>query len=372
MKPKTKTMPKWECMLLVNLKYLIISCFVTMAPRFSFLSKTPKIAYKHGFSLLFFLLFLLFLFFFYYFFFLATASVKRVAIASVMRHPADLPRWLAHHRALGIARFVLRLEDADEVLLTYVRNQPDVMIQEVQNELGDQEDHYTTLMDRQKNFVNGLLTSERNGALQGIDWVLFIDDDEYLQGSLAWFTSSQDILSTTGTTTGFRTVKLQNVEAILSPSRTSSSSFAVQGYVRCTGNGKYKCRSYTNGKGGGQVVPGVSLMGPHDFGYEGVLGGATCYEMPFETLHLLHVESPTFLAWTDKYLRLQGAKDNGKDRCPFPWYHDSVKAVGDAYALYLRTVTHPLPQDQKEQKEGKEGNEEGKEDNYHRFGGLKS
>jgi hypothetical protein len=82
------------------------------------------------------------------------------------------------------------------------------------------------------------------------------------------------------------------------------------------------------------------------------------------------VESPTFLAWTDKYLRLQGAKDKGQDRCPFPWYHDSVKAVGDAYALYLRTVTHPLPQDDgaKEQKDQKEG----KEDNYHRFGGSKS
>jgi hypothetical protein len=187
-----------------------------------------------------------------------------------------------------------------------------------------------------------------------------------LQGSLAWFSENDG----TGSTTGFRTVKLQNVEAILSPSSTSSSSFEVQGYVRCTGNGKYKCRSYTNGKGGGQVVPGVSLMGPHDFGYQGVLGGATCYEMPFETLQLLHVESPTFLAWTDKYLRLQGAKDKGQDRCPFPWYHDSVKAVGDAYALYLRTVTHPLPQDDgaKEQKDQKEG----KEDNYHRFGGSKS
>lgn len=239
---------------------------------------------------------------------------SKVAVAVLMRKPIDIFLWLKHHRELGISHFFLRIEDTPG-LEEFLKTQQDITY-EIKS--SSKENNYETLQKRQIEFVNQSMEKAKG---MGIQWLFHIDADELLDGSFDFLPRLED---------KYKCVKIENVEALYEEGL--ESCFAAKKFLRCSEKGT-SCRSYVNGKGGGRVVEGVSLSGPHDFSYQGKVGEeATTYKVPFEKLHILHFDSCTFGSWSEKFQHLsKGAKD-----VPFSYYNDSMEAAVKAYEIYQK------------------------------------
>lgn len=238
---------------------------------------------------------------------------SKVAVAVLMRKPIDIFLWLKHHRELGISHFFLRIEDTPG-LEEFLKTQQDITY-EIKS--SSKENNYETLQKRQIEFVN---QSMEKAKRKGIQWLFHIDADELLDGSLEFLSRLDD---------KYKCVKVENVEALYEEGL--ESCFAAKKFLKCSEKGT-SCRSYVNGKGGGKVVDGVSLSGPHDFSYRGKIGEEATYQVPFEKLHVLHFDSCTFGSWSEKFQHLsKGAKD-----VPFSYYNDSMEAAVKAYEIYQK------------------------------------
>jgi hypothetical protein len=241
----------------------------------------------------------------------------RVAFVSLIRNPIDLPLWLKYHRKLGIRRFFIRLEDSPS-WEEYLKDMPDVVL-----EIGNSDksgNNYSTLIDRQIKYTNETLKSARN--MQDIEWLVHIDADELLHGNIGAFATLPKTV---------KTVKFENAEAIFDKTR-QDTCFSATNFLRCSKNAP--CKSYVNGKSAGRIHdPKVSLAGPHEFAYDGENTGSGDfrYEMPFETLHILHFEGCTFGAWVEKFFHLS---KNDKGDNPFEYYKSSIEASKTAHKLY--------------------------------------
>lgn len=240
-----------------------------------------------------------------------------VAIAVLMRKPIDLPLWLKHHRAMGITRFFIRLEDSPGYS-DFLMGQPDVTL-----EIGDsdKQNNYTTLQVRQVQFVNQSIAWARR---MGIRWIFHIDADELLHGDLQFLSNVDDRI---------KCLRLENAEAMFDDSQ--DTCFGATEFMRCGLHAP--CRSYANGKGGGRVCDGLSLAGPHHFGYKGQFTGDCVMNVPFDTLRVLHFDSCSFGAWVEKFLHL--GKRESDEKIPFPWYHESIQAAREAFNVY-KQKTH--------------------------------
>ncbi len=241
---------------------------------------------------------------------------NKKAIALLMRKPEDLPLWIKHHRELGISKFYIRMEDTpgwDE----FLKAQPDVEFELAES---DKANNYNTLQTRQLDFVNKTI---KKAQQDGIAWLFHIDADELLEGDLATLdTLSPDI----------KTITMQNVEAVYDG--TEKTCFDARRFKRCAE--KNICRSYGNGKSAGRIEPGVSLKGPHNFGYNGDHNKNTI-RIEFKDLHVLHFDSCSFGAWAEKFQHLSKGSTN-KDTTPFPYYEESKKIAASAYETYMKTV----------------------------------
>lgn len=238
---------------------------------------------------------------------------SKVAVAVLMRKPIDIFLWLKHHRDLGVSHFFLRIEDTPG-LDEFLKTQPDITYE---MKTSSKENNYETLQKRQIQFVN---QSMEKAKKMGIQWMFHIDADELLEGSLGFL----ERLDNT-----YRCVKIENVEALYEEGQ--DTCFAAKRFLKCSDKG-VSCRSYVNGKGGGRVVDGVSLAGPHDFSYQGKIGEEATYKVPFDQLHVLHFDSCTFGSWSEKFQHLsKGAKD-----VPFAYYNDSMDAAVKAYEIYQK------------------------------------
>lgn len=233
---------------------------------------------------------------------------RNIAVASVMRKPVDLPLWLEHHRKMGVTHFYIRLEDTPG-LVPYLKEQEDVVL-----EVGEsnKSNNYTTIMDRQQRFVTFAIEHCAGKA----KFLFHIDSDELLHGSFDFLWRLPRHV---------KCLHMQNVEAIYEEG--NDSCFATKKFIRCdTG----ECKAFANGKAGGRVERGVHPAGCHYFAYNGDIDKHT-YQVPFETLHVLHFDSCSVGSWAEKFSHM--AKGNSSD-IPFKYYHDSIESAGKAYQVY--------------------------------------
>jgi len=245
---------------------------------------------------------------------------SKVAIACLMRKPVDLAKWLEHHRQLGISRFFIRLEDSREQE-DFLKAQEDVSLTIAESDKSG--NNYETLQTRQIQYVDQSLKEAQS---LNIDWMFHIDADELLHGSLKFLDTLDH---------KYKTVWMQNAEAIFNvDNKDKDTCFSTSKFLKCS-NGA-PCRSYVNGKAGGRVMKGVGLKGPHNFHYKGEHTGPHVYDIPFNTLHVLHFDSCSFSAWVEKFHHL-GKKKN--DNIPFQYYNESINAVEQAFNTYKKFLS---------------------------------
>jgi hypothetical protein len=245
----------------------------------------------------------------------------RVAIASQMRKPIDLPLWLKHHRNLGVKQFYIRLEDTPG-WEEYLQAQKDVVY-----ELGESDkkgSNYDTVQGRQIAWTNKSITSAKQLS---IDWIINIDADELLHGSLA-------ILDTVPPNK--KCIKLENAEAVFEEGQ--DTCFSSKKFLRCS-NGA-PCRAYANGKGGGRIEEGVQQAGCHDFNYNGTIDDITTEKISFKELCVLHFDSCTFGSWAEKFKHL--GNNSQKSDIPFPYYKKSIEVAKNAYKVYKESTMQDI------------------------------
>jgi hypothetical protein len=240
-----------------------------------------------------------------------------VGIAVLMRKPVDLPLWLKHHRDMGVQHFFIRMEDTpgwEDMLKT----QPDVSLTLAES---DKANNYETLQTRQIEFVN---TCIGKCPQHNIQWLFHVDADELLEGDLRLLRRLP---------TNIKCIVVENVEAVFDGSE--STCFDAKKFLKCSN--KAPCRSYANGKAAGRVEDGVQLKGPHNFSYKGSHEGDHVHRFSQKELCVLHFDSCSFGAWSEKFQHLA---NNGNDsKVPFPYYKDSMKVASEAYSVY-KNSTH--------------------------------
>jgi hypothetical protein len=158
----------------------------------------------------------------------------------------------------------------------FLKTQPEVFFVEAES---DPENNYTTLQKRQITFVNEMLVKARE---DGVDWVFHTDVDELLEGDLVGVLAALP--------TDIKVGKIQNAEAVYEDDEPTC--FSAKKFIRCGESGA-PCTAYVNGKGVGRTEEGVTLMGPHDFGYKDKIGGEVTKKIPFDDIHVLHYDSCT-------------------------------------------------------------------------------
>ena len=227
----------------------------------------------------------------------------KVAIVSMMRRPKDIDDWLEYHRAMGITRFYIRLEDSEE-LEEYLDGQPDITL-EIGRSTG--KDEYKEIQTRQCKMVDDALKKAQEDKMS---WLFHIDADELLDG---------DIDELSGLSEKIRTVVMNNKEAVYKDiPRENDQCFTAAKFRDCS-DPNSGCVSYVNGKSGGRVAPDVSCFGPHRF--RSNRGDA---EEKTLDMKILHFESCDFNTYKSKFKHV--AKDPKSD-IPFPYYNDSVAAA---------------------------------------------
>jgi hypothetical protein len=95
----------------------------------------------------------------------------------MMRRPKDLDDWLEYHRAMGIMRFYIRLEDTED-LEEYLANQDDITL-EIGKSTG--KDEYKEIQTRQCTMVDAALKKAQDDHMY---WLIHIDLDELLDGEI--------------------------------------------------------------------------------------------------------------------------------------------------------------------------------------------
>ena len=245
-------------------------------------------------------------------------TIMRVAIVCMLRRPVvDWPLWFQHHRSLGVCHFYVRLEDTPGVG-DILRGWSDVTCVEAGRDDDGGVDAaawgnnvHERMARRQDAWVRRAL--EWALARGTADWLVHIDGDELLHGTLA----ALDALGRSGVVCA----RLRNAEAVYDDpaAQDREGCYAAVKFRRC-GEGRPPCRAYTpgfhlqpvrdkkkrrpardNGKSAARVLPGVIPWGPHQFAFQGQSEGPHVVWVPFEQLCVLHFDVCTFGAWAEKF-----------------------------------------------------------------------
>lgn len=239
----------------------------------------------------------------------------RIAVASLIRKPIDLPLWLRYHRKYGVKHFYIRLEDSPG-WEDYLKAQPDIWYEIAKSDEGN---NFQTLMYRQVEFVNRLLNEK---IVKDVDWLFHIDCDELMHGSYDFLSSLPSDI---------KVVNMENAEAVFDE-KNMDTCFKATHFLRCGIQGT-PCKSYVNGKSGARVEADISLAGPHNFAYKGNFEGPHIHKIPFEKMHILHYDSCSFGAWAEKFRHMG---KNVKDPIPFPHYVESITAANAAFDVFKK------------------------------------
>ena len=246
---------------------------------------------------------------------------SRIAIVSLVKNPIDFPLWLKYYRKLGIKKFYIRLEDSPS-WEEYIKNNK--IIDDIELEIGNSSDsnNYTTLIERQKEFVNKIITKINNNNVDNINWLLHLDSDEILYGDIKIFDEIPN---------NKYVVKIQNAEALYDD-KNNYTCFSSRNFLKCSEGAP--CKSYINGKSGGKIgTNGLYLDGPHLFGIIGATNNDYILNIPFDKLCVLHFESCTFGQWAEKFYHLS---KNDKQDNPFEYYKLSTNVNQKSYDVYKK------------------------------------
>lgn len=231
---------------------------------------------------------------------------QQIGIVSMMKSPKNIETWLETHRQLGITRFYIRLEDTPEIQ-EYLAEQVDVVL-EIGKSTGVNE--YTDIQRRQGDMIN---TALQKAQSDNMSWLIHIDSDELLEGSLDEIRALDPSI---------RTFWMQNEEAKYAkvPQAVDQCFDAVK-FTNCAED-PAGCVSYGNGKGGGRVASDVSAFGPHRFTTTLPSAGK---EVKLSKLIVQHYESCDFELYKEKYRGL--AKQDRDESIPFSYYKESIDAA---------------------------------------------
>jgi hypothetical protein len=224
----------------------------------------------------------------------------RYGIVSMMKKPDNIEEWFRHHRSMGINRFYIRLEETPDMEEWFL-GQPDVILT-IGNSTGINE--FKDIQRRQEVMVMEALDKEINmNPSEALDWLIHIDADELLEGSL------DSIGSLPGSV---RTCWMENEEAVYSGIPKDSTCFQAIRYRSCLKKrNDMPCASYANGKGAGRVAPDVMFGGPHRFRTRGPKPN---YGKKIMGIKVRHYESCNYDAYLDKFHNLAS---NINDKIPF-------------------------------------------------------
>jgi len=235
----------------------------------------------------------------------------KIGIVSMIKNPKNIETWLEKHRTLGISKFYIRLEDTPDVE-KFLLAQPDVYVKSA-NSTGVNE--YTDIQRRQGDWVNEAVQMSKNE----IEWIIHIDSDEILDGTLDGIYALPDDV---------HTFSMKNIEAVYDDIPTEEENcFRTEKFFKCA-EPPYKCVSYANGKGGGRTKY-ATFHGPHRFQGQGK-------EVELTDLQVKHYESCDFNTYTNKFRQL--AKKAKLEEIPFPYYKDSIKAANQESDKALKCV----------------------------------
>ena len=233
----------------------------------------------------------------------------KIAVVSMMYNPKNIETWLEKHRKLGISHFYIRLEDTHH-LIEYLKSQPDVTL-----ELGNSSssNQFFSLMERQVKMVD---TFVKQCKMDNIDYIIHIDSDEILDGSLDEIYNLPDTIDT---------FWMENHEAVYRdiPGKEDNCFEAVK-YRNCSDENS-GCASYINGKGGARITQTTGLDGgPHRF-------RSSKPDKKLKFLKVLHYESCDFDQYIKKYNQYQNEPDLSK--IPFTYYRESIQSKSDINKL---------------------------------------
>mmetsp|Transcript_615 Transcript_615/g.1735 ORF Transcript_615/g.1735 Transcript_615/m.1735 type:complete len:512 (-) Transcript_615:101-1636(-) len=253
----------------------------------------------------------------------------KVAIVLLTRHAADLKTWLRYHLDyMGVDRVFMEVEDSPELSATLAAAPPAWRSKITtwwatpppKGQDRRPADDYETLQKRQ---VAAMTAAKRQCEVEGIDWLLHIDDDELL------YTPQHRPLGSVlaAMPIEFNQAYIPNVEAVY-PSADTESCFkdAVEFNVN-----RYKFAAYANGKAAVRVADTQAHpAGPHQW------RDANNEEPP--SIHLdaepfgpplmvVHFESCPFARWEDKFYELGNTDEEKVSHIPFPFYRESIEKM---------------------------------------------
>jgi hypothetical protein len=177
--------------------------------------------------------------------------------------------------------------------------------------------NYETLQHRQHEFVSWALEQARGSY----SWLFHIDADELLHGDLSFIHTLPNKI---------KCLHMQNVEAVYDQAN-NDTCFSAKQFLKCAHGAP--CKSYANGKGAGRVEHMVEPYGPHMFTYTKEGASNFNYDVPFDTLRVLHFDACSFGSWAEKFYHL--GKQQRSD-IPFPYYNESIDASTRAFDVYQR------------------------------------
>ncbi len=232
----------------------------------------------------------------------------KLGIISMMKNPQKLSAWINYHlNECYIDYIILRLENTPEKSYQQFINHSKVYL-ELDNTIIFKND-YLKQMERQINFVNSSLPRGRD---QGIEYLLFIDDDELLyvpQGI-------NNLYSFLNKNNQFDNFKISNIEALYTKYednlfKTPYFNVYPPDYT-----------AYVNGKSIGNLKhSNICSNGPHKF-------SGTKINIPSSLAVILHYESASYQHWCQKFnnYALNNSLNVSNKSIPFPFYNESIEA----------------------------------------------
>ena len=265
----------------------------------------------------------------------------RFGIVSMMKRPDNIEHWFRHHRDMGISRFYIRLEETED-MEDWFRAQPDVVLT-IGKSRGVNE--YQDIQKRQGMMVTEALANAL--ADESLDWLIHMDADELLEGSLDAIGSLPESV---------RTCWMENEEAVYDGIPADSTCFQAVRFRSCLQENDMPCASYANGKGAGRVAADVEFGGPHRFRTKGKKEAKPNYGKKVKGLKIRHYESCNYGAYKAKFANLanndsslnksslsestlnkeislnkSSSKDKDKslkqDNIPFSYYNEAIQAI---------------------------------------------
>jgi len=227
-----------------------------------------------------------------------------IAICTMLRKPFNFETWLDYHLSLDVDYIFLRVEETPE-LSNLLNKYNDKVIVEYDNNV-NKRDNYWSQMDRQKKFVNGVISKCKELS---VNWLLHIDSDE-----LIWCSKPiREIVSSVNKDVD--NISIKNYEAVY-PSDSLSNPFLETNTFIQKG-----LLAYANGKSIGRISNKLYSNGPHLFTGKN-------FNIGQNLLAILHFESPTFESWYKKFL--EEKSDISKemlDKIPFKFYKESISVI---------------------------------------------